>query len=326
MFDILERHCKVFIASLALLLTVGYVYKLCRPHEGDEKFQYGFYAYEKWKGGPMRWTWRKACARVEATSDLFEIKVAASGHNSTGPNGLLLKIFLQGEALDEVHFFKGGYRTLYYCVPDIEGKEVEIRMEVDRTFNPLRMEISEDTRELGVAVSPVTFLKIMPKDGVGFYLWETTALMMPEWKKSLKKRFRWTGKQASQSTSDFGLCNTKDQTRMDPTLIAADLTGRDGRQTPDTEEQGKDGVNRMVFLMCGHPDIEKAPVAVRILGDGLLLRHVEFEDHGWKKVAFKETELEGKEVITFEVSRTWNPRKMGVSMDERDLGVAVAVP
>lgn len=33
---------------------------------------------------------------------------------------------------------------------------------------------------------------------------------------------------------------------------------------------------------------------------------------------------EGVDVITFQVSRTWNPKRMGVSGDDRDLGVALA--
>ena len=121
MFDILERHHKVLITSLALLLTVGYVYKLCWPHEGDEKFQYGFYAYEKWKGGPMRWTSRKALTRVEAVSDLFGFRVVSSGSNSTGPEGLTFEVSLDGKLLNSIHLFDGGRRYLYYYVPDIKG-------------------------------------------------------------------------------------------------------------------------------------------------------------------------------------------------------------
>ena len=35
-------------------------------------------------------------------------------------------------------------------------------------------------------------------------------------------------------------------------------------------------------------------------------------------------ELKGSEVLTFQVSRTWNPKLAGISEDSRDLGVAVA--
>ena len=105
MFGIIGRYYKVLITSLALLLAVGYVHKLYWPHKVDEKFEYGYYAFEKWKEGKMRWTWRKASMRVEAVSDLFGIKVIAGGQNSTGPEGLTVKVFFDGEMLDRVHFF-----------------------------------------------------------------------------------------------------------------------------------------------------------------------------------------------------------------------------
>ena len=52
----------------------------------------------------------------------------------------------------------------------------------------------------------------------------------------------------------------------------------------------------------------------------------EFSDYGWKRVDFGADELEGKGLVTYEVSRTWNPKRMGVSGDGRDLGVEVAIP
>ena len=82
----------------------------------------------------------------------------------------------------------------------------------------------------------------------------------------------------------------------------------------------------MVFLRCGHPDIEEKAVAVKIWGDGELLRHLEFVNRDWRKVNFDQKELKGVEVITYEVSRTWNPKRMGISEDGRDLGVEVAIP
>jgi len=93
-------------------------------------------------------------------------------------------------------------------------------------------------------------------------------------------------------------------------------------------QKGKDEKRDVwvVFLRCGHPGIDKEPVGVRILGDGELLRYFEFGNYDWKKVEFEGNELDGVEVMTFEVSRTWNPKRMGVSGDWRDLGVAVAVP
>jgi hypothetical protein len=80
----------------------------------------------------------------------------------------------------------------------------------------------------------------------------------------------------------------------------------------------------VVFLRCSHPGIDKEPVVVKVLGDGEVLRYLEFGDYGWKRVEIGAEELAGKSIITYEVSRTWNPKRMGISGDWRDLGVAVA--
>ena len=327
MFGILGRHYKFLIMSLALLLAAGYIHKLCRTHQGEDNFEYGYYAYENWEEGRMRWTWRRGGMRIRATGDLFGIKVVVCHTVGLDKKPVAMNISVDGQLVDHLDFRVIGSQKWHYWLKKRNKGPHEILIEVSRTWNPKESGINADNRDLGVAVGEPRFLDTLPKDGIGFYPWEKWGGgEIPGWPKDKEKRFRWTGKQASRLTSDFGLCNIKDPSRIDSTLVDANLRGRDGRQTPDMGDQGKDGVNRMVFLMCGHPDIEKAPVLVRILGDGLLLRHVEFEDHGWKKVAVKETELEGKKVITFEVSRTWNPRRLGVSMDERDLGVAVAVP
>jgi len=80
----------------------------------------------------------------------------------------------------------------------------------------------------------------------------------------------------------------------------------------------------VVVLRCSHPGIDKEPVVVKVLGDGEVLRYLEFGDYGWKRVEIGAEELAGKSIITYEVSRTWNPKRMGISGDWRDLGVAVA--
>ena len=65
-------------------------------------------------------------------------------------------------------------------------------------------------------------------------------------------------------------------------------------------------------MRCAHPGIDKEPVVVKVLGDGEVLRYIEFKDYAWKRVDIGAEELEGKRVLTYEVSLTWNPRRMGV--------------
>jgi len=111
---------------------------------------------------------------LRAETNLLGMRVVAQSHNSKGPEGLTFDVSVDGELLDSVWLVDGGSRYLYWYVPGIKGKVIEIETEVDRTFKPIRLGINEDGRELGVAVSPVWFLRIMPREGVGFYGWEKT--------------------------------------------------------------------------------------------------------------------------------------------------------
>ena len=80
-----------------------------------------------------------------------------------------------------------------------------------------------------------------------------------------------------------------------------------------------------IFLMCAHPGIDKDPVRVGIIGDDGVIREEVFKSNQWKSVLLEADEFSGSKVLTFQVSRIWNPKLAGISEDSRDLGVAVAV-
>ena len=46
----------------------------------------------------------------------------------------------------------------------------------------------------------------------------------------------------------------------------------------------------------------------------------------WKKVFIEPEKISGLSMMSFHVSRTWNPKASGYSEDERDLGTAIAIP
>lgn len=80
-------------------------------------------------------------------------------------------------------------------------------------------------------------------------------------------------------------------------------------------------------ILALHPDIKKNPVTVKIYWDDLLLEEVTFNQNRWIKVKLNLQEVsKGNGIITFDVSRTWNPKIFKVSEDNRDLGVAVGEP
>ena len=70
------------------------------PSGGD----YGYYVFEEWPEGPMRWTAKKSLTRVTATSNLFGMRVAAQASNSSDSDGLKLIISLNKCTITYYHW------------------------------------------------------------------------------------------------------------------------------------------------------------------------------------------------------------------------------
>ena len=85
-----------------------------------------------------------------------------------------------------------------------------------------------------------------------------------------------------------------------------------------------------VPLRAAHPDIGKRPVLVRVflVWDSSArmkkLGEIWLQTNDWTRLQFSVGEALGKNaVLIFKTSRIWNPWKMGVADDRRDLGIAV---
>ena len=261
----------------------------------------GFYHKEKWGERFYRWSGEQGGVKTEdgrqRTEDggqraegggsvvEFDVQCHTPGVEK---EAVVVTVSLDGKSIDEIVFNRKESKIRWYFVGN--GRN-EFLFDVSRTWNPRKLGISQDSRDLGVAVSEPRFLKEIPEGGVGFY--KTESVQLSGGRGQGVRRFRWTGGRASEKTDDGG---------------------------QKTEDGGL-----VVYLMCSHPGIDKKPVVVKVLGDGEVLRYLEFKDYDWKRVEVGAEELKGKTVITYEVSRTWNPKRMGVSGDWRDLGVAVGV-
>jgi hypothetical protein len=279
---------RMLFFLLAAMLISAYAYDLWgMPRK--QQYEYGFYGYEDWGGKKVRWTGKKAVSRTEVKGNLMSLEVFTSQYN-IGLKGLNFKVFVNKKLWDEVNFAKSETRNLKYYIPYKKSELVEIKTEVDRTFIPIRLGLSKDSRNLGVAISEIKFSDELPKDGVGFFGMETwTGMKIHGWPKGMPLKFRWTGLRASM--------NIKGKFKHGVTL----------------------------FLMSGHPDVGKNPVIVEILGGGGLIREIVLMDNQWKKVYLDQDMVKAKDVLTFQINRTFNPKLLGFSEDNRDLGVAVAV-
>ena len=86
----------------------------------------------------------------------------------------------------------------------------------------------------------------------------------------------------------------------------------------------KTGSKFSFALKAQNPDISNNPLAVKILIDNLFIKEFKLTDEAWHKYTLT-LPANNRKSITFTIipSRTWNPQKMGVSDDNRDLGVMV---
>lgn len=296
-----KTRSKPVAGILLAILFLGHAYNIAAREFDTPGFEYGLYKIEKINGKQMRWTKRIAYRRIQAESEIVGIVLSAASYNlSSKP--LAVQVFLNEKLIDRVHFFAEGVKPLYYYFPSITDNQIELKTIASNTFNPYKLGLSNDLKrnwEHGVAVSEVNFLKIMPKAGIGFYEWEEAAFRKEnENISTAKTMFRYTSMQAS-------------------------IQVRHIRNIEGVNDSYK--ADAVFLLKCSHPDIFDNPVNVKISGDNITLFETAFYNHKWKQVNLNHDRIHQYDVLTFSVSRSWNPKLTGVSEDSRDLGVAVAM-
>ncbi len=280
---------KILLVLLIVIFFAMHGYKLYIERSVPKEYEIGFYNFEDFNGKAARWTMGKSVVSKRAKGNFMTFEVFAAPHNIR-KNGLNLNIFLNGQLWDSVEFLASGWKRMNYFIPFMRNDIIVLQTSVSKTFTPLKLGFSQDSRSLGVAMTEIKFSDTMPQDGVGFYQWEAgNHEAVPDWPKNQPFKFRWTGMRASMSL----------------------------------ENESKGGL--ILFLKCNHPDINNKPVKVKILGDYKLIKEEVFTDKSWRNIMLTADKLRKSKILTFEVSRVWNPRLSGSSEDTRDLGVAVAV-
>jgi O-antigen ligase len=152
-----QKVRKIGIAVLATALLAGYGYK-GRSFRGWHGYEFGYYPYEKWDAGKFRWMVGSSRTVIHARSNCFSFKIYVSPY-ILGEDGARVGITLNGKVLDTLHVTKPGFYPLQFQTPGIKNSNVEIGVSVDKTFVPRTVGSDADERELGVAVSPITFLE-----------------------------------------------------------------------------------------------------------------------------------------------------------------------
>ncbi len=250
----------------------------------------GFHYPEKWSDG-AHYRWATDEARIKLKKGgLIELTFVCS-HPDAETNPIVLSVFSAKTLLDRITFNKPAVATRRYSISNASKKSKTLKLTLSRTWNPRAMGISPDYRDLGVAVRDVKYLEQASDGDEGFYGWEEiTGYQLPGWPAEVPQKFRWMSKHGT-----MGIRLAK-------------------------------GEKIRLWLMCAHPKIAQDPVAVHILLNGKRVWGEEFSDHQWKKISIDVSDPATCNSLNFQASRTWNPKKTGYSEDDRDLGVAVAIP
>jgi O-antigen ligase len=282
------RPALATVALLGAAMIAGYAYR-AHTLQASTGYAYGLYPPDTLGNERIEWTKKDARIRLRATSNLIEFRVIADRHNVA--RGLGLTLAVDGAKLEHGTIFEPGAHEFSYYVAGMADRTITVQLSVSRTFNPKRLGLSDDPRDLGVALAPIVFRPELPKDGVGFHPWERTETRgLPLDMQQHETDFRWTRKQAT-----------------------VPLRGR----TPESA---------LRMLLCAwHPDISAVPVSVEILADGRVVRIVALSNTDWQLVEVPADAIRGAQALTLRVDRTWNPRREGVSDDPRDIGVGVVL-
>lgn len=156
-----------------------------------------------------------------------------------------------------------------------------------KTFVPKDLKINTDNRELGVNIDYIMLSNIK----YFFYQWETLNSIIPGFPENTAVKFRWSRIRSSMNVDEFLYNNSKKE----------------------------------LFLKCDHPDIKERPVNVSLLADDEVIKEILLDNNQWQTISLETVNFENKKTLTFRVSRTWSPKTFGISNDNRELGVAVAL-
>jgi len=277
------------------------------------------------------WTDRHAEIPLYALSDIINFNILVPPLNTGQQNPLRLEVSIDGNLIDVVHFTKAKIRQLCYYLPDIQGKEIILGLETNRTFNLYKLGKGQDDRDLGVQIWAIfdfregdilynnfplsrkehysknetvylsskknrfpirIFLNNLPDRKIGFYAEEKwPEQALPRDIDGHPNPVRWTGMRASIPVSD---------------------------------KVRKSGGH--LYFKIAHPDIQQKNVVLTIMADHRTIKTIDFSDHFWKKIMLTPDDLDKNGIVTLIVDRTWNPKLAGISEDTRDLGVAVLIP
>jgi|Deesub1362A_J573_1020465.scaffolds.fasta_scaffold11233_2 lysophospholipase L1-like esterase len=127
-------------------------------------FYEGFYNPERWPPMNHRWRWSKKEGVISIPAKGIIIELAFQcNHPDIDREPVIVSLLLNGNFLDMIIFTdKKRQLCRRYYIPDSIKGVAELVIKVSRTWNPYKYGISNDNRDLGIALRDIKFINKKP--------------------------------------------------------------------------------------------------------------------------------------------------------------------
>jgi len=147
---------KLFLAlSIILLLTI--------PFQIYHKYQFSFLSEktlglypEEFKDGGREYRWgeKVVLSPLEIKGKWINIPIRL-GNPDIKEHPVKAKIFIDRKIIDHLDFKDNDWHMLRYPIQNMEGSEIFLKIEVNRTWNPYLRGVRHETRDLGPALGKI---------------------------------------------------------------------------------------------------------------------------------------------------------------------------
>jgi hypothetical protein len=128
----------------------------------------GFYNPEKWpqKNYTWRWSKKEGIISIPKKGVTIELNMQCN-HPDIKEDPVIVNLLLNNQPLDEITFTEGRrFVSKRYRIPDSIKGIPQLFLKVSRTWNPSKYGLSDDNRDLGVAVRKMEFIDKSHDEGI----------------------------------------------------------------------------------------------------------------------------------------------------------------
>ena len=149
-----DKKLLIGLSLILLIITPLQIYHKCQFSSLSEK-TLGLYPEEFKDGGrEYRWGEKVVLFPLEIKGKWINIPIRL-GNPDIKEHPVKAKIFIDRRIIDHLDFKDNDWHMLQYPIQNMEGSEIFLKIEVDRTWNPYLMGVRHETRDLGPALGKI---------------------------------------------------------------------------------------------------------------------------------------------------------------------------